>query len=693
MKPPITTPTFHQNVRRGLNLTAGELYHLPGISQVHYLDSQYVTPPDGVADGSAASPWTDIETALIEVESTEPQGSALILMPGLHGAESPGEITWPNNCSLINPNGRGQVIFNRNVLTSNSTATIEKITNTSLISNFAFGTDEWNNLAYVDCNFDATIQTLGGVTGFDVWNHVNCIFTRDDAPSWVSYSIAGGSHFFTNCLFNFFARPTFGRSDALPIDALFTNLKFTNCLILSEFFTLRSETGKTTTVTFFNCEFQNPLIFDNVGEGDIHVEMDLLSYHEIIAAGTDFDVPNVTIEITGDIPFNHTVYVSHQAPDGGTGTIIRPFNTITDALDAIDDEDGANPYVIKLAAGRYENVDGITLRPWISLKGESVGALTTINGNVDVSGSDGLIVIDGVHIAGVMDFIMDAGLTTGAVIHINCLLGDGTGRNDYGGMGAGNTNFTFTNCVMLNEFEIRHATVSIDGSTMTQRTRFLVNELLLPPGATPDADGYMTTVNINASHVIQGTAGFGMGLISEHPTEQGRLKMIGVDNAYQFRVESIGGGPLMLEHDGVSLGDDTVFAGTAAITVRQISGNSFNSSAASDVPIPGAGVDVEIVRMDATGLVPGTYKIEVSMVWHVIDGAGQPESLQWEVAGDFPSPMLTEESADSTDVKTWSYAFPVEVTGTTAEIILQAQTEDTEDATVLSANIMLERKG
>ena len=83
-------------------------------------------------------------------------------------------------------------------------------------------------------------------------------------------------------------------------------------------------------------------------------------------------------QTSGSLPFGGTLYVNLNAPAGGNGSALAPFNTITDALNAIPGVPSRlNRWNILLGPGYYN--EAIALRPWAFLIGAD--AFTTrLNG-------------------------------------------------------------------------------------------------------------------------------------------------------------------------------------------------------------------------------------------------------------------------------------------------------------------------
>lgn len=368
-----------------------------------------------------------------------------------------------------------------------------------------------------------------------------------------------------------------------------------------------------------------------------------------------------------------------------TGSKFAPFATIADALVSFGDETANNTYAIFLAPGVYAG--NFTTRPWIFYRGFSVGVVTRLTGAIDISGNDGITVFDSVQLDGEISMIIEAGVSTASIIHLNSIIGDGNGSNVYAGRGAGSSNFTFTNCIILNDCEIRHGAVSIDGSTVVGNMFCHSTNVAF----VPDTAGNMTSVNLMAVHFTDANT---LTIQNEHPTASVQLDVnsLEMNRPVSFTGAALGG--MIVNHDGTSLGDNVTLS-VGVITTGVFSQKNSNSFTYSDSIINDDIDDatfLDIVTHNVTGLIPGEYKVSISFVWEM---ASTTNSLQWQFTGDFPSPnTFQEEPSDSGNIDGWSYEFPVVITGNTFDLTMEAQTTGgINNAFIHSANIMLDRKG
>ena len=290
--------------RNKVNRNFTDVFHIESGGEVIYCEVGFVPAVNSFSDGSRPSPYTNLDDANNNVVVGD-LGGAIVISPGTY--THAGVFDATQDVSFINPHGRGQVVFNLNFVQTDTNSRYQGIQFSQNNPLNIFGQSTPITFIATQCDFFGASVFIGSDTGLDGFVYIDGIFGAGTARS---FRFEGIGHIFDSPFFVDQSVVTFGTDEVTDAPGHF--FKITNGLFNSEgpnppttISRVQAEPGKQTTIVFFGTEFTTPILFEP-GTGTILCEMDTLSYDEAIQAGTDFDVPGLTLSVQGRARFRYS---------------------------------------------------------------------------------------------------------------------------------------------------------------------------------------------------------------------------------------------------------------------------------------------------------------------------------------------------------------------------------------------------
>ena len=371
------------------------------------------------------------------------------------------------------------------------------------------------------------------------------------------------------------------------------------------------------------------------------------------------------------------------------GSVFAPYETIAAALADISTESSGNLYILMLSAGSHNG--NFTIRPFIALVGPTTAKDCIITGNVASNNVEGFYTFKNVSVPNYNGLAVGGGSGVTIVSFVDAVVGKADTVVSIEGNGAGGTAVRLSRSILEGDFTLTNLAATMSGGMVKGNLTSEVTAI-----KTPDIFGSVGSLDMSVVDAPFLPSGKQVLLRNTHATAKMTANLHNVRMSKPLVANGAGAANILVRHDNVSLGNDPTF--DVGVEVELHNGRAFRfdsviiNTAISTIDF------VDVCELDITdAFVPGVYKLSASMVWSIDSTSDAFMFRLVDRTGAVISPTFHVESKDLDDIHTWNYPAVLTVQENTYYVKLQASIDNggggVEPATILAANLILQRKG